>query len=98
MAIHALKTGVFPANIRRTLWQAVALLPGAYGLRDVADLDGRPGYAIGVPDHGVDDEILIDPADGAYLGERQFNATTGSVLVFSGMTYGVVGGQGVTPR
>jgi hypothetical protein len=33
----------------------------------------------------VTTEILIDPADGTYLGERQFNAANGSVFLFSAM-------------
>jgi hypothetical protein len=97
-AIYALKSGVFPADVRKTLWQAIALLPGAYGLRNVANLDGKLGFAIGIVTNGITDEILIDPADGTYLGERQFNAANGSVFLFSAMRYGVVDGQGVTPK
>lgn len=97
-AVYALKTGVFPVDVRKVLWQAIAQLPGAYGLRDVANLDGKAGFAIGVVTNGVTDEVLIDPADGAYLGERQFNAANGSVFLFSAMRYGVVDALGVTPR
>jgi len=97
MAICALKTGVVPADIRLMLYNAVTYLPDAYGLNNVANLDGKIGFAIGVIKQGVADEILIDPGDGTYLGERQYEPANSSVFLFSAMRYGVVDKQGVTP-
>ena len=97
MAIYALKTGVFPADIRPILFRALTYLPGVYGEENVANLDGKIGFAIGVIKQGVADEILIDPADGTYLGERQFEPDNSSIFLISAMRYGVVDKLGVTP-
>jgi len=98
MAIYALKTGVFPADIRLMLYNALTYLPGAYGLKDVANLDGKVGFAIGVIKQRVADVILIDPGDGTYLGVQQYEPDNSSVFLFSAMRYGVVDSQGATPK
>ena len=90
--------GVLPADVRKTLYLALASRPDAYGLSNVANLDGKVGFAIGVIKQGVADEILIDPADGTYLGERQYEPDNSSVFLFSAMRYGVVDKLGVTPK
>jgi hypothetical protein len=98
LAVQALKTGVVPADIRPILYRALTYLPGGTSaMKDVANLDGRLGFAIGVIKQGVVDEILIDPGDGAYLGERQYEPGNGSIFLISAMRYGVVDKLGVTP-
>jgi hypothetical protein len=98
LAVQALKTGVVPADIRPILYRALTYLPGdAFGTKDVANLDGKLGFAIGVVKQGVVDEILIDPDDGTYLGERQYEPDNSSILLISAMRYGVVDKLGVTP-
>ena len=98
MAVQALKTGVVPADIRPILYRALTYLPGdASGTKDVANLDGKLGFAIGVVKQGVVDEILIDPSDGTYLGERQYEPANDSIFLISAMRYGVVDKLGGTP-
>jgi len=98
LAVQALKTGVVPADVRPILYRALTYLPGgASAAKDVANLDGKLGFAIRIVKQGVVDEILIDPGDGAYLGERQYEPANSSLLLISAMRYGVVDKLGVTP-
>ena len=95
---HVLSTGLFPAQLRAAIYQAVAMMPGAHGLRNVPNPDGKLGYAIGFHEAcGLNDELLINPADGTFLGERRYVPTTGQVRTFSAMRYGVVDKQGIKP-
>ncbi len=100
VAISVLKTGTVPADVRAALYQALATGPSgvSYGRENVPNLQGKPGLAIVVVQNGIRDELLVDPTDGSFLGERQYGETTGSVIVYSAMTYGVVDQRGVTPR
>jgi hypothetical protein len=100
VAISALKTGTVPADVRAALYQALATATStvSYGRENVPNLQGKRGLAIVVVQNGIRDELLVDPTDGSFLGERQYGETTGSVIVYSAMTYGVVDQRGVTPR
>jgi hypothetical protein len=80
------------------MYQALVTVGGASGRQNVADLAGRRGLAIVVTDHGITDELVVDPADGSFLGERQYDASTGTVIVYSAMAYGVVGALGDLPK
>lgn len=97
-AIRTLASGAVPANVRAALYQALTLMPGGYGLEDVPDLDHRRGLAIGVEDNGIHDEIVINPADGSFLGERQYDPGTGTVIAYSAMDYGIADSLGIAPR
>lgn len=98
LAIRTLASGTVPANIRAALYRALTLMPGGYGLENVPNLDHRRGLAIGVEDNGIHDEIVINPADGTFLGERQYDPGTGTVIVYSAMDYGIAGSLGIAPR
>ncbi|WP_211882680.1 CU044_5270 family protein [Pseudarthrobacter albicanus] len=67
-----LRTGVIPADLRAALYKSAALIPGITVVDRQATLDGRTGVAIGMegPDGGGRTDIIIDPATGLLIGER----------------------------
>lgn len=68
-----LRTGLIPAAQRAALLDALARIPGVTATEGVTNLDGVEGIAIGRTEplrFGQRDEIIIDPATGALLGER----------------------------
>lgn len=68
-----LRIGTVPADLRAAMYQAAAMVPGVTFVDDQATLDGRTGVAIGrVEDAwGTRVEIIIDPATGEFIGERE---------------------------
>ena len=68
-----LKTGVIPADLRAALYQAAALIPGLTVVEGEATLDGRTGISLGMESsrNEVRQEIIIDPATGQLIGERE---------------------------
>lgn len=67
-----LRTGLVPADLRGTVYDALAGLPGIVVTDDQASLDGRHGTAVGLADGGGTDrrEVIVDRTSGDYLGER----------------------------
>ena len=67
-----LRTGVVPADLRAALYKAAALITGVKVADKQATVDGRTGIAIGVaiPGGGSRQDIIIDPASGLVIGER----------------------------
>lgn len=67
-----LRTGLVPADLRGTVYDALAGLPGIVVTDDQASLDGRHGTAVGLTARGGTDrrEVIIDRTSGDYLGER----------------------------
>lgn len=77
-----LDSGLAPADLQQTMYQALALLPDIEVLDDQTSLDGRSGTAFGLDARSgpVRDQVLIDPSTGEYLGQRQVQtAAVGSV-------------------
>lgn len=77
-----LRTGLVPADLRATMFDALATLPGIEVTEEQTTLDGRTGTAIGMPARTATErrEIVIDPTDGSYLGERTTQTRrTGSI-------------------
>jgi hypothetical protein len=68
-----LRTGVLPADVRASLYQAAALIPGVEFVEDQATLDGRTGTAIGrVEINGnFRQDLIVDPDTGLFIGERR---------------------------
>jgi hypothetical protein len=68
-----LRTGLVPGELRATLYQAAALIPGVTVTDAQATLDGRKGIAIGrVEDSShFRQDIIIDPESGLTIGERE---------------------------
>ncbi len=64
---------------------------------EAANLDGRQGVALGMTDpSGQTEEIIIDPATGAFIGEREV-ADHGAVMGFTAVHSGVADEIGVKP-
>lgn len=78
----ALRTGVVPADLRAALYKAAALIPGVTLVDRQANLDGKAGTAIGIedPDRGTRMDIIIDPATGLLIGEREVALTAGETF------------------
>jgi len=70
-----LSSGEAPADLRAALYRTMALLPGVTIIENEATLDGRTGVALGYtePARGSiwRDEIIIDPATGLLIGDRE---------------------------
>ena len=69
-ASATLSSGRAPADLRAALYRALALLPGLEVTERVANLDGHRGTALGLTEHGIRSDLIIDPATGQYIGER----------------------------
>jgi hypothetical protein len=70
--IELLRTGVIPADLRASLYEAAVLIEGVTYVDDSSTLDGRTGIAIGrvEPTRDERQDIIIDPATGVLIGER----------------------------
>jgi hypothetical protein len=92
--VELLRSGI-PADLRASLYKALALLPGVSVGDRTATLDGRTGVAIGRTEWlrgGDRKEIVVDPSTGQLIGEREI-----SLLPVSGFTAGeVIGSTSVT--
>ncbi len=96
-AADLLRSGLAPADLRAALYNAVSLLPGLVVTDDAANLDGRRGVSLGMTDPaGEKEEIVLDPKDGAFIGERETDAD-GTVSAFTSVGSGVAAKAGVAP-
>jgi hypothetical protein len=103
--VMLLRSGLVPADLRAALYEALALLPELRITEQVANLDGRQGTALGVAVLGVRWDIIVDPATGAFIGERVVQVTAspdgapaGTVLGSTSVTTGVVDAVGTEPN
>jgi hypothetical protein len=69
--VATLVSGRAPADLRAALYRALALLPGLEVTEQVANLDGHQGTALGYTEHGVRNDLIVDPATGQFIGERR---------------------------
>lgn len=81
----AISRGLMPAQLRATLYRALALLPALRISDRNANLDGRTGIGLGVETADREQELIIDPATGQYIGERE-TTTRGFGAVGPGTT------------
>ena len=103
----ALQSGQFPAEVRANIFRALALLPGLVVTDKRANLDGKEGVALGVRYREDFTEIIIDPANGDFIGgrdtvaedlpEEQGGLEKGTVRQSSAVTSAVVGSAGSRP-
>jgi len=68
-----LRFGAVPANLRAALYKAAAMIPGVEITEEQANLNGATGIAIGRLEdaNGIRQDLIIDPATGQLIGERQ---------------------------
>ncbi|WP_336632241.1 MULTISPECIES: CU044_5270 family protein [unclassified Microbacterium] len=93
-----LRIGDVPADLRSAMYRAAAMIPGVALVDDQATLDGHRGVAIGrdEPAWGSRIEIIVDPATGAFLGERetllrdQDGIPAGTIVSWTAVTTAVV--------
>ena len=70
-AADALRSGLVSADLRAALYQTLTRLDGVDLVDQAVNLDGRVGTAIGIDDGQFRQDIIIDPATGAFIGERE---------------------------
>lgn len=93
-----LRTGRVPADLRAALYRAAAGIPGVEITEQVANLDGRTGISIGRVEtvDGTRQDIIIDPATGSLIGEREvlvreaLGLPAGTTTAFTAVTTSVV--------
>jgi hypothetical protein len=102
--VMLLRSGLVPGDLRAAMYGALALLPELRVTEQVANLDGRQGTALGVAVLDIRWDIIIDPATGAFIGERQVQvrarpdgAPAGTLLNSTSVTTGVVDAVGTEP-
>jgi hypothetical protein len=98
-----LRTALAPADLRASLYRVLAKVPGMQITEQVANLDGQRGTAFGVSAKGMRHDVIIDPATGQFIGERQVTeegfegVPAGTVTEYTSVSTAVVSGMGVTP-
>lgn len=98
-----LRTGLVPADLRAALYRALAKVPGLEITEKVANLDGVKGTAYGISAEGERHDIIVDPATGQFIGERQVaedgfgDIPAGTVMEYTSVTTAVVPEMGVRP-
>jgi hypothetical protein len=71
LTAEALRNAPVPPALGAALYQALALLPGIEALGERTDALGRRGQAVGAADaSGIRMELIIDPATGMLLADR----------------------------
>ena len=106
-AADALRSGTVPAPLRSTIYRALALLPGLQVTDRSTNLAGRTGVALGIDDGDTRHDIIINPATGAFIGERQIatksgrrgtlGAPAGATIELSSVRTAVVDALGAVP-
>lgn len=102
-AADALRSGLVPADTRAALYRALAKLPDLEITDQLANLDGRVGIAYGMSDGDSRHEIIIDPATGEFIGERETvikdldGMRAGTVMSYTSVSTAVVNEMGAKP-
>jgi hypothetical protein len=88
-ANDALATNLLPADLRAALYRALGYLDDLEVTDRAANLDGRKGISYGSDDGTTREEIIIDPATGEFIGDRQVATSgknRGTVYSFTSVT------------
>jgi hypothetical protein len=99
----ALRTGLVPAELRAALYRVLAKVPGIEITEQVANLDGRRGTAYGISAAGQRHDVIVDPATGQFIGERQVaerafdGVPAGTVMGYTSVTVTAAPAIGVRP-
>ncbi|MDX3662177.1 hypothetical protein PV646_33155 [Streptomyces sp. ID05-26A] len=70
MINDGLDTGVYPAQVRSSVYKALSYLPRLEIVEKAAVIDSRSGTAFGVTENETTEQIVIDQTTGEYLGSR----------------------------
>jgi hypothetical protein len=105
-AADALRSGLLPADVRAALYRALTYVPHLDVTARTANLDGVSGTALGMnsQDSGSRLEIIVDPATGRFIGERETQIDSvpgglqaGTLIRSSSVSTTIVGRQGTRP-
>jgi hypothetical protein len=102
-AVTALRTALVPAGLRAAFYRALTAMPGV-SVRDAVNVDGHPCLAI-VHDVGrTRTELMVDPTDGQFAGERdtlrsdsRCGLRAGTVISSTAVRTAVVDAEGELP-
>jgi hypothetical protein len=72
---------IVPPSTAAALYRAAALIPGVTLISHVTNVESRPGIAIAWTDGQERYEWIFDPATLQYVGERDFDMSTGTPVV-----------------
>lgn len=106
VAAEAWRTGLLPSDVRKALFEAIALMPDVEVTEEAANLDGRKGTALGIvggSDASSRFDIIIDRETGEYLGDRGVvldsagGIPAGTTMAYTAVSTAVVDGQGERP-
>jgi hypothetical protein len=98
-----LRTGLVPSDLRAALYRTLAKVDGLQITEQVANLDGRRGIAYGVSANGRRHDVIVDPATGQFIGERQLaehsydDIPAGTITEYTSVATAVVPGMGSKP-
>lgn len=103
-AVTALRTGLVPAALRNALYRALTGLPAVSVVEHLPNIDGQDCLAL-VHDAGrTRTELMINPVDGQFAGERdtlradsRCGLRAGMVISDTAVRVGVVDRAGVCP-
>jgi hypothetical protein len=103
-AVGALRSGLVPADLRSALYVALTGLPAVTVDEHATDLDGNARIALVHDDGPTRTELLVDPANGGFAGERdtlrrdsRLGLVTGTVVLCTAVTSRVVDTLGGLP-
>jgi hypothetical protein len=69
-AVQVLRTGLMPADLRAHWYRALALIDGVRVVGEVTMPDGRTGLALGLDEPREQRQLVLDPTNGDFIGER----------------------------
>lgn len=78
---NLVRDSILPPETAAALYRATALIPGVTFIGQVTDVEDQPGIAIAWTDNRDRYEWIFDPATLQYIGERDFDMSTGTPLV-----------------
>lgn len=103
-AVGALRSGLVPADLRAALYAALVELPAVEVDEHATDCEGNPRLALVHDDGPTRTELIVDPIDGAFAGERdtlrtpsRLGLSAGTVVLCTSVSTHVVDTLGGLP-
>lgn len=103
VAGRLLSSGRVPADLRAALYRVLGKLPHIKVTEKFANVDGRTGTAFGIAGREWRYDVIIDPATGKFIGERDVatkgfaDVPPGTVVEYTSVVTDVVDHQGEKP-
>ena len=103
-AVGALRSGLVAADLRAALYAALTALPAVSVDEHATDCEGNPRVALVHDDGPTRTELIINPADGTFAGERdtlrtasRLGLAAGTIVLCTSVTTRVVDTLGGVP-